>query len=262
MLKIDVSLSSDLSIKKYGGHKMTKKLVVITGASSGFGKALALEFNKAGYPLLLLGRRIQLIKDLQLENTICSQVDVTNRTEFEKAVRDAEAVYGKADLIINNAGIMLLGNLENQDPAEWQAMLDVNVMGVMHGMQIVMDDMKERGCGTIINLSSIAGVKPFGNHAAYCASKYGVVGLSEVARNEMAPHNVRVMWVCPGAVDTELVGHTTSDSIKEAYFGWKEATGVGSITAADIAKTIKFAYELPQGVNLREIQISDTRQDA
>ena len=239
-----------------------KKLVVITGASSGFGKALALEFNKAGYPLLLVARRVELLKELNLSNTICEKVDVTNREELETAIRKAEQIYGETDLIINNAGLMLLGNLETQNPSEWQKMLDVNVMGVMHGMQIVMNDMKKRQCGTIINISSIAGVKPFGNHAAYCASKYGVVGLSEVARGELSSYNVRVMRICPGAVDTELVHHTTSDELKDAYFGWKEATGVGSITANDVAKTIKFAYELPQGVNLREIQIADTKQDA
>ncbi len=239
-----------------------KKLVVITGASSGFGKALALEFNKAGYPLLLLARRVELLEQMKFENTLCEKVDVTDKASFEKAVRKAEAIYGKTDLIINNAGIMLLGNLENQDASEWQDMLNVNVMGVMNGMQIVMNDMKERKCGTIINISSIAGVKPFGNHAAYCASKYGVVGLSEVARGELSSSNVRVMRICPGAVDTELLSHTTSDDIKAGYHEWKEACGVGSITAQDIAKTIKFAYELPQGVNLREIQIADTKQDA
>ncbi len=239
-----------------------KKLVVITGASSGFGKALALEFNKAGYPLLLLARRLEKLEELNLENTMCEKVDVTDKASLEAAIRKAEAVYGKTDLIINNAGVMLLGNLENQDPKEWQNMLDVNVMGVMNGMQVVMNDMKERNCGTIINISSIAGVKPFGNHAAYCASKYGVVGLSEVARGELSPYNVRVMRICPGAVATELLSHTTSDSIKAGYNEWKDSTGVGAITVEDVAKTIKFAYELPQGVNLREIQIADTKQDA
>ena len=239
-----------------------KKLVVITGASSGFGKALAMEFNKAGYPLLLLARRIELLEQMGLSDTICEQVDVTDKEAFEKAVRKAEAVYGKTDLIVNNAGVMLLGNLENQDANEWQQMLNVNVMGVMNGMQVVMNDMKERKCGTIVNIASIAGVKPFGNHAAYCASKYGVVGLSEVARMELSPYNVRVMRICPGAVATELLSHTTSEDIKDGYNQWKESTGVGAITAEDIAKTIKFAYEMPQGVNLREIQIADTRQDA
>ncbi len=239
-----------------------KKLVVITGASSGFGKALALEFNKAGYPLLLLARRLDRLEELGLDNTICERVDVTDKESFEKAVRKAEAVYGKTDLLINNAGVMLLGGVDKQDPKEWQQMLDVNVTGVLNGMQIVMNDMKAMECGTIINISSIAGVKPFGNHGAYCATKYGVVGLSEVVRGELSPYNVRVMRICPGAVDTELLSHTTSDEIKAGYEQWKQSLGVGNITAEDVAKTIKFAYELPQSVNLREIQIADTKQDA
>lgn len=239
-----------------------KKLVVITGASSGFGKALALAFNHAGYPLLLLARRIERLEEMKLQDTLCEKVDVTDKEAFEKAVRKAEERFGKTDLLINNAGVMLLGNIETQNPNEWQQMLDVNVMGVMNGMQIVMNDMKERQCGTIINISSIAGVKPFANHAAYCASKYGVIGLSEVARGELSPHNVRVMRVCPGAVATELLSHTTNDSIISQYNEWKTSVGAESITVEDVAKTIQFAYELPQGVNLREIQIADTRQDA
>lgn len=238
-----------------------KKLVVITGTSSGFGKEMALQFSEAGHPLLLLARRVQKMQELNLPNTMCKKVDVTDKDAFEEAVREAEAKYGKTDLLVNNAGVMLLGNLENQDPIEWKRMLDVNVMGVMNGMQIVMSDMKERQSGTIINLSSIAGVQPFGNHAAYCASKYGVTGLSAVARNEMSAYNVRVMSVCPGAVATELLGHTTDEGIIKGYNEWKQQVGADSITAADVAKTIKFAYDLPQGVCLRQIIITDTKQD-
>ncbi len=194
-----------------------KKLIVITGASSGFGKALALVFIKAGYPLLLLARCIELLENLKLDNTMCAQVDVTDFDAFKNAVKKAEEKFGKTDLIINNAGVMLLGDLSDQDPKQWQQMLDVNIMGVMNGMQIVMNDMKQRQCGTIVNIASIAGVKPFGNHAAYCASKYGVVGMSEVARIELAPHNVRVIRICPGAVDTELLSHTTNDDIIKGY---------------------------------------------
>ena len=239
-----------------------KKLVVITGASSGFGRALAAEFNGAGYPLLLLARRLERLQELRLTTTLCEAVDVTDQAAFAAAIRKAELVWGKTDLLINNAGVMLLGNLATQDPVEWQTMLNTNVMGVMNGMQIVMQDMKERQGGTIVNLSSLAGVKAFANHAAYCASKYGVAGLSEVARGELSAANVRVITVCPGAVATELLEHTTSEKIKKEYLEWKETVGANSITAEDVARTIRFAYELPQGVNLRQIQIADTRQDA
>lgn len=239
-----------------------KKLVVITGASSGFGMELAKEFSGDGYPLLLLARRIEKMEALNLPNTICKKVDVADKKSFEEAIKEAEAKYGKTDLLINNAGLMLLGDLANQDALEWKKMLDVNVMGVMNGMQAVMNDMKERKCGTIINVSSMAGIQPFGNHAAYCASKFGVTGLTRVARGEMAPYNVRVLSVLPGAVNTELLSHTTDPNIIDGYNEWKESVGAINITAKDVALTIKFAYEMPQSVSLREIVISDTMQDA
>ncbi|MCT4663002.1 MAG: SDR family oxidoreductase [Tissierellales bacterium] len=239
-----------------------KKLVVITGASSGFGMALAKKFSQDGYPLLLLARRVEKMENLNLPNAICKKVDVTNSVEFENAVREAEAKYGNTDLLVNNAGVMLLGSIEKQDAEEWKRMLDVNVIGVMNGMKIVMDDMKNRNSGTIINISSIAGIQPFGNHAAYCASKYGVTGLTAVARGEMSPHNVRVLSVNPGAVETELLGHTTDQSIIDGYNEWKQSVGAVNITAEDVADTIKFAYELPQSVSLRQIVITDTKQDA
>jgi NADP-dependent 3-hydroxy acid dehydrogenase YdfG len=125
-----------------------------------------------------------------------------------------------------------------------------------------MNDMKERKSGTIINLSSIAGLKPFPNHAAYCASKYGVAGLTEVVRGELSSYNVRTLYICPGAVSTELLGHTTNKDIIDGYNEWKESIGAVNITANDVAKTIKYAYELPQAVSLRQIVITDTMQDA
>ncbi len=242
--------------------KESKGLIVITGASSGFGMELAKAFAKESYPMLLLARRLEKMEALNLPNTICRKLDVTDRGAFELAVREAEETYGKTDLLVNNAGIMLLGEIANQDPMEWKKMLDVNVMGVMNGMQIVMNDMKARKTGTIINVSSIAGVQPFPTHAAYCASKYAVSGLTQVARGEMAAHNVRVLYICPGAVGTELLGHTTDKTIIEGYEQWKQSVGAVNITAQDVANTIKYAYELPQAVSLREIIITDTMQDA
>ncbi|MCD7120052.1 SDR family oxidoreductase [Limosilactobacillus agrestis] len=239
---------------------MMKKLVVITGASSGFGMALAKLFNQDGYPLLLLARRVERLEALNLSNTICRKVDVTDREAFQKAIDDAEQQYGETDLLINSAGVMLLGDIETQNPDEWQKMLDVNVMGVLNGMRAVMPQMKKRQGGTIMNVDSLAGIEPFEHHAVYCASKYAVMGLSETARQQMAPYNVRVMRILPGAVNTELLSHTTSDQIKNDYVAGNKAAGMGTITADDIAKSIKFAYELPQGVNLREIQIADTKQ--
>ena len=240
----------------------TKKLIVITGASSGFGLELAKAFSKDGYPLLLLARRVEIMEALHLPNTLCRKLDVTNKENFEKVIAEAEAIYGETDLLVNNAGVMLLGDITTQDPAEWKKMLDVNILGVMNGMAAVIQKMKARKSGTIINLSSMAGIQPFGNHAAYAASKYGVRGLTQTARLELSPYNVRVISIEPGAVKTELLGHTTDKSIIDGYNDWKKNVGAINITAADVANTIKFAYQLPQAVLLREIIISDTMQDA
>lgn len=239
-----------------------KKLIVITGASSGFGMEMAKLFAADGYPLLLLARRVEKMEALELPNTLCRKVDVSDKTAFAEAISEAEAQFGPVDLLVNNAGLMQLGNLENQDASEWQHMLEVNILGVMNGMQIVMKSMKERKTGTIINLASTAGTDPYPNHAAYCASKFGVVGLSKVARMELSPYNVRVTYVCPGAVNTELLGHTTDETVIDGYNEWKNQCGADSIQAIDVAKSIKFAYELPQGVLIRELTITDTRQDA
>lgn len=239
-----------------------KNLIAITGASSGFGRAMAIEFNRLGYPLLLMARRIDRLKALNLENTYCAKVDVNNLEEIKNAIKEAETLYGPVDLLINNAGIMLLGDLDKQDTAEWKEMMDTNIMGTLNGMKSVLSGMKDRQHGTVINFSSIAGRKSFSQHAAYCASKYGVIGLSEVAREELAPYNVRIMVICPGAVQTELLSHTTDETIKDNYRHWIDDTEVTQIKPSDIASTVRFMYEMPQGVNLREVHISDTHQDS
>ncbi|KGJ91677.1 SDR family oxidoreductase [Colwellia psychrerythraea] len=238
-----------------------KKLVVITGASSGIGQAIAKHFSEQGHPLLLIARRLEKLVALRLPNTLCEQVDVTEQSTFEAAVAKAEALYGPTDCLINNAGVMLLGQVDNQDASEWKNMFDVNVIGLLNGMQSVLMPMKARNTGTIINISSIAGKKTFANHAAYTGTKFAVHAISENVREEVADSNVRVITIAPGAVETELLSHTTSAEIKEDYQSWKEDMG-GAIQADDIANTIMFAYSQPQNVCIREIVIAATRQQA
>lgn len=239
-----------------------KKLIVITGASSGFGKEMAYLFSRAGHPLLLIGRRVDLMEQFNLPNTLVRKVDVRDASEFEKAVREAEQKYGKVDLLINNAGMMLLGNVWEQDSDEWQMMLDINIKGVLNGSKIVLKDMMERNAGSIVNISSIAGRKTFGNHAVYSALKFGVHALTETIREEVASTNVRVMLVAPGAAETELLGHTTSDSIKEGYQEWKATMGGTSMNPKYVAESVKFMYDLPKEVIIRELLIAATKQDA
>lgn len=239
---------------------MSKPLVVITGASSGFGKATACSLSEKGYPLLLIARRLERLEALNLPNTICAKVDVTDREALVKAITDAEDKFGPVDCIVNNAGVMLLGQAHEQNPSEWQKMIDVNMVGLLNGIYAVLPNMRERKQGTIINISSVAGRKTFPNHAVYCGTKFAVHAMSENIREEVASDNVRVVVIAPGAAETELLSHTTSDTIKEGYSQWKEQMG-GVMSSQDVANSIVFAYEQPQDVCIREIVLAPTRQE-
>lgn len=243
---------------------MNKPLIVITGASSGFGAEIAKIFNQAGYPELLLGRRVEKIQALPLnfENVMIESVDVIDQAQFKTAIEHAEAKFGPVDLLFNNAGVMLLGNVTTQSPTEWQTMLDTNVMGVLNGTQIVLPSMLEREHGTIINMSSLAGKKTFVNHAAYVASKFGVHGLSETIREEVSGKNVRISMVAPGAAETELLTHVTDQNALVDYGEWKKSMGGITMDPKHVAESVKFIYDMPQAVNIRELAIAATRQDS
>ncbi|QKJ23000.1 SDR family oxidoreductase [Poseidonibacter lekithochrous] len=237
-----------------------KELIVITGASSGIGEATAKAFSNAGHPLLLIARRIEKLEALNLPNAICAKVDVTDFDALRVAIKNAEEVYGKTACLVNNAGAMLLGSIDTQDISEWQKMYDLNVMAVLNAMQAVLPDMKERKGGTIINISSVAGKKTFPAHAAYCGTKFAVHAISENVREEVAANDVRVITIAPGAVETELLSHTTSEEIIKGYEAWKESMN-GVIVPEDIARSIEFVYNQPQNVCIRELVITATRQE-
>ena len=239
---------------------MTKPLIIITGASSGIGEAAARMLSAAGHPLLLLARRIDRLEALGLPNALCRGVDITDRGALLAAVSDAETQFGPADGLINNAGVMLLGEMSTQDPAQWEQMLDVNVKGLLNGIHAVVSGMIERKHGTIINVSSVAGRKTFPNHVAYVGTKFAVHGISENLREELSPHNVRVITIAPGAVETELLSHTTNEAIKTGYQAWKQDMGGTVLGADDVASAIRYAYEQPQNVCIREIVLAATRQ--
>ena len=236
-----------------------KSLVIITGASSGIGAATAKHFSDLGHPLLLVARRVERLKALNLPNTLCEEVDVTDVDAFAKAIEKAESQYGPCDCLVNNAGVMLLGQADIQDPAEWKTMFDVNIMGLLNGIHLVLKGMKERKHGTVVNISSVAGRKTFPNHAVYCGTKFAVHAITENIREEVASSDVRMITIAPGAVETELLGHTTSEEIVSGYEDWKESMG-GALVADDIARSILFAYSQPQNVCIREIVIAATRQ--
>ncbi|MGW0882473.1 SDR family oxidoreductase [Streptomyces sp. NPDC002671] len=240
---------------------MAKPLIVITGASSGIGAATARLFSAQGHPLLLLARRLERLDELALPHTLCRKVDVTDRHAVEEAVREAEERFGPADAIINNAGVMLLGRIADQPVDEWDRMIDLNVKGVLYGTRAVLPGMLARGTGTVINVSSVAGRKTFPNHAAYVATKFAVHALSENLREEVAASGVRVVTIAPGAVETELLSHTSDEKIKSDYQAWKESAG-GALDPQIVAEAIAYAYRQPQNVTIREIVLAATGQEA
>ncbi|MFW3578454.1 SDR family oxidoreductase [Vagococcus fluvialis] len=241
-----------------------KPLIIITGASSGFGAKIAEIFNQKGFPLLLIARRVEKIKQLPLnfENILIENIDVTQINELNAAIKKAESIYGPADLLVNNAGVMLLGNITEQDESEWQTMLQTNVIGVLNGMKAVLGNMTKRNQGTIINVSSIAGYKAFVDHAAYAASKFGVHGLTKTIRQEVADSNVRVSLVSPGTAETELLTHVTNEKSLTDYNSWKESMGGLTLDPVKVAESIFFIYNMPQEVTIREISIAATKQQA
>jgi hypothetical protein len=239
---------------------MAKPLVVITGASSGIGAATAQAFAAEGHPLLLLARRLDRMEALGLPNALCRVVDVRDRAAIAGAVKEAEERYGPTDCLFNNAGIARLGDITRQDPAEWDEMIDINVNGVMNAIHAVMDGMIARRHGTIVQMSSIAGRKVYPDHTVYCGTKYFVHGVSDSLRQHLAPHDVRVMVISPGVIETEVLDHVTDKTTLANYKANKVKIG-GGISADHVAQSILFAYKLPQNVLIQEICITPTRQE-
>jgi NADP-dependent 3-hydroxy acid dehydrogenase YdfG len=239
---------------------MSKPLVVITGASSGIGEATARAFSKAGHPLLLLARRLDRMEALGLPDAMCRKVDVRDRPAIAAAVKEAEAHYGPADCLFNNAGIARLADIGAQPPEEWDETIDINTKGVMNALHPVMNGMKERRHGTIVMMSSIAGRKVYPDHTVYCGTKFFVHAVSESIRGYLAPYDVRVIVISPGVIETEVLDHVTDPNTLKAYKANKVKIG-GGIPAGHVADSILFAYQMPQNVLLQEIVITPTRQE-
>lgn len=235
------------------------KLVVITGASAGIGAAIAKKMSEQGHPLLLLARRVEPMEALGLPDSLCLSADVTDPEAVEAAIRQGEERFGPVDLLVNCAGLMLLGRPESQDFSEWSSMIDVNVKGVLSGTSAVLKGMMERKSGTIVNISSIAGRKTFDLHSVYCGTKFAVHAMTEAMRKEVSASNVRLIVIAPGMVDTDLVSHTTDAQIVNEYNGWRKDMN-GGLDPETIADCVSYAYNQPQHVCIREIAVAKTAQ--
>lgn len=238
---------------------MTKPLVFITGASAGIGQETARVFSAAGYPLLLVARRVERIAAMGLPNTVAVAADVRDYAAMAAALAEGEAAFGPVDCLINNAGIARLARLDEQDPAEWQDLIAINCVGVLNGMHIVSEGMKARRHGTIINVSSIAGRKVYPHHDVYGGTKHFVHAVSEGMRQTMSAHDVRVMTISPGVTKSDIETTITHKNAHEFWSKGRDAMA-GGIEAETVARTMLFAYELPQSVNLQEMTITPTAQ--
>lgn len=237
----------------------SKPLIAITGASSGIGEATARAFSAAGHPLLLMARRLDRLEALGLPNAVLKKVDVRDRAAIAEAVRDAEAVHGPVDMMFANAGIARLGDIAKQPPEEWDEMIDINAKGVMNSVHAVLNGMIARKTGTLMMMSSIAGRKVYPDHTVYCGTKYFVHAISESLRAYLAPHDVRVIVLSPGIIDTEVLDHVKDETTLANYKANKAAIG-GGISADIVAQLILDAYQLPQRAIVQEIVITPTRQ--
>lgn len=236
------------------------KLIIITGASSGFGKECALQFEKKGYKCALFSRDMSKAQGLESPLFFKKDLDVRNREDFVEAVKEAESHFSQdVDCLINNAGIMPLGSFENQDPKDWDTMIDINIKGVLNGIHSVYSTMIKNKRGTIINLSSIAGKKMFDNHGVYCGTKFAVHAISDQLRKEAGAHNIRVITIAPGAAETPLLKTSNSQEVVDGYESWKKQMG-GAMDPKRVVESIVFCYEMPQEVCIRELVISAINQ--
>jgi NADP-dependent 3-hydroxy acid dehydrogenase YdfG len=238
-----------------------EKIVAITGASSGIGEATARLLAKSGARVVLGARRTDRLEAIVAEireeggEALAVSLDVTNRNSTQTFVDTAIERFGGIDVLVNNAGVMLLSPLEDRKVDEWERMIDVNVKGVLNGIAAVYPAMRKQGHGHVINVSSVAGHLVFGSGAVYCGTKYAVRAISEGFRQESGP-NIRSTLISPGAVATELPVHITDDSITQALSSMYEI----AISPIAIAQAIAYAIDQPANVDVNEILIRPTAQ--
>ena len=234
------------------------RVAVITGASSGIGEASARALAADGHRLALLARRgdrVQALAEELGDGAIAIEADVTDRDSIVAAAERVQAELGGADILINNAGVMLLAPFSSDQNAETRQMVEVNLLGAMTATEVFLDQLRDGG-GDLVNISSVAGRTAGPGSSVYNATKWGLNGWSEALRKELQP-DVRVMLIEPGAVATELTDHITHAGAKQSADQLYDEL---AITAEDIAEVIAFAVSRPQRVTLNEILIRPTAQ--
>lgn len=243
---------------------LDKKVIIITGASSGIGEATAKKLASHGASVVLMARSKDRLNDLKASieqqngSALVASGDVTKIDDFHAVVKQAVKTYGKVDGLINNAGLMPLSFIEKLKTDEWSKMVDVNINGVLNGVSAVLPKLIDNKGGHIINISSMAAHRYFPGGAVYCATKSAVKMFSEGLRQELAPkYGINVTSIEPGAVSTNLTSTITDEDIQEKMSEMQE---LNTLESDDIANAIYYALSQPKHVNINDVYIVPSEQ--
>jgi NADP-dependent 3-hydroxy acid dehydrogenase YdfG len=242
---------------------LSGQAVAVTGASSGIGEATALACAKAGAAVSLAARRMDRIQALAQRiqdeggRAIAIETDVSDPEQAKAFVEETHRELGRLDVLVNNAGVMLLGPIVGAPLEEWRRMIDANVYGVLYCTHAALPIMLEQGSGHVVNVSSVAGRFARAGSGVYNLTKWGVGAFSEALRQEVTERNIRVTLIEPGAVATELAGHNRPEVLETIRQTFKD---VDRLEATDIADAILYTLAVPANVSLNEVLIRPTGQ--
>jgi clavulanate-9-aldehyde reducatase len=241
---------------------LTGRVAAITGASSGIGEATAAALSRAGATVALGARRRDRLEELadRLDGPASvHEVDLIDEGAARGFVEAAQSEHGGLHILINNAGVMLLGPVNGADVSEWRRMLDINLWALLVCTHAALPLIERSGGGDIVNVSSVAGRRADAGAAVYNMTKFGVHGFSEALRQEALHSNIRVTTVAPGFVETELQGHNRSPVVQRSLERAREEIG-DVLSAADIADAVLYAVSRPQHVCVNEVLVRPTKQ--
>lgn len=241
------------------------KVVIITGASSGIGEETAYLLAKKGAKLVLGARREEKLRTIQQiilnqgGEVIFQVMDVTNRQDTLSLIELAKKVYGKVDVIFLNAGLMPNSRLSELKMTEWNQMIDVNLKGVLNGIEAILPEFIKQKSGQIITTSSVAGLKAYPGGAVYGATKWAIRDLMEVLRMESAEEgtNIRTSTIYPAAINTELLSTISSEKVLNDF---QQMYAQYGISPDSVARIVAFAIDQPDDVNVTEFTVGPTTQ--
>jgi NADP-dependent 3-hydroxy acid dehydrogenase YdfG len=238
------------------------RVAVVTGASSGIGEATARALSAAGASVALGARRadrLQAIAEDLGGPSLVREVDVSDEEQAGAFIKAAHDELGGLHILVNNAGVMLLGPVARADTGEWRRMIDVNLLGLLYCTHAALPLMEAGGGGDIVHISSVAGRRADAGAAVYNMTKFGVHAFSEALRQEALHVGIRVTTVAPGFVETELQGHNTNPLVRRATERTREQIGE-ALKAEDIADEIVHTVTRPAHVCVNEVVVRPTGQ--